>query len=310
MQPVQSRRELENLLPEGCLFFDEPMKKHTSFRIGGQAEILVLPQTNSQIIAVIDYARRQQIPYIIMGNGTNLLVKDGGIRGIVIKLAKNFGRISLKGQEMNAQAGASLNGAAELACRKGLKGLEFAAGIPGTFGGAVSMNAGAYDGEMKDVITSATVLKQDNAIEVWSAEELGFAYRKSRVITEGAVLLEVTLHLEKDDPAKIRERMNHLLSLRKAKQPLQYPSAGSTFKRPPGHYAGALIEKAGLKGFRIGDAQVSPLHAGFIINLGNATARDVIRLIEAIQEAVLTQFGILLEPEVRIVGEEIKDRPD
>jgi UDP-N-acetylmuramate dehydrogenase len=310
VQPVQSRRELENLLPEGCLFFDEPMKKHTSFRIGGQAEILVLPQTNSQIIAVIDYARRQQIPYIIMGNGTNLLVKDGGIRGIVIKLAKNFGRISLKGQEMNAQAGASLNGAAELACRKGLKGLEFAAGIPGTFGGAVSMNAGAYDGEMKDVITSATVLKQDNAIEVWSAEELGFAYRKSRVITEGAVLLEVTLHLEKDDPAKIRERMNHLLSLRKAKQPLQYPSAGSTFKRPPGHYAGALIEKAGLKGFRIGDAQVSPLHAGFIINLGNATARDVIRLIEAIQEAVLTQFGILLEPEVRIVGEEIKDRPD
>lgn len=310
MQPVQSRRELENLLPEGCLFFDEPMKKHTSFRIGGQAEILVLPQTNSQIIAVIDYARREQIPYIIMGNGTNLLVKDGGIRGIVIKLAKNFGRISLKGQEMNAQAGASLNGAAELACRKGLKGLEFAAGIPGTFGGAVSMNAGAYDGEMKDVITSATVLKQDNAIEVWSAEELGFAYRKSRVITEGAVLLEVTLHLEKDDPAKIRERMNHLLSLRKAKQPLQYPSAGSTFKRPPGHYAGALIEKAGLKGFRIGDAQVSPLHAGFIINLGNATARDVIRLIEAIQEAVLTQFGILLEPEVRIVGEEIKDRPD
>ena len=310
MQPVQSRRELENLLPEGCLFFDEPMKKHTSFRIGGQAEILVLPQTNSQIIAVIDYARRHQIPYIIMGNGTNLLVKDGGIRGIVIKLAKNFGRISLKGQEMNAQAGASLNGAAELACRKGLKGLEFAAGIPGTFGGAVSMNAGAYDGEMKDVITSATVLKQDNAIEVWSAEELGFAYRKSRVITEGAVLLEVTLHLEKDDPAKIRERMNHLLSLRKAKQPLQYPSAGSTFKRPPGHYAGALIEKAGLKGFRIGDAQVSPLHAGFIINLGNATARDVIRLIEAIQEAVLTQFGILLEPEVRIVGEEIKDRPD
>lgn len=310
MQPVQSRRELENLLPEGCLFFDEPMKKHTSFRIGGQAEILVLPQTNSQIIAVIDYARRQQIPYIIMGNGTNLLVKDGGIRGIVIKLAKNFGRISLRGQEMNAQAGASLNGAAELACRKGLKGLEFAAGIPGTFGGAVSMNAGAYDGEMKDVITSATVLKQDNAIEVWSAEELGFAYRKSRVITEGAVLLEVTLHLEKDDPAKIRERMNHLLSLRKAKQPLQYPSAGSTFKRPPGHYAGALIEKAGLKGFRIGDAQVSPLHAGFIINLGNATARDVIRLIEAIQEAVLTQFGILLEPEVRIVGEEIKDRPD
>ncbi len=310
MQPVQSRRELENLLPEGCLFFDEPMKKHTSFRIGGQAEILVLPQTNSQIIAVIDYARREQIPYIIMGNGTNLLVKDGGIRGIVIKLAKNFGRISLRGQEMNAQAGASLNGAAELACRKGLKGLEFAAGIPGTFGGAVSMNAGAYDGEMKDVITSATVLKQDNAIEVWSAEELGFAYRKSRVITEGAVLLEVTLHLEKDDPAKIRERMNHLLSLRKAKQPLQYPSAGSTFKRPPGHYAGALIEKAGLKGFRIGDAQVSPLHAGFIINLGNATARDVIRLIEAIQEAVLTQFGILLEPEVRIVGEEIKDRPD
>jgi UDP-N-acetylmuramate dehydrogenase len=310
VQPVQSRRELENLLPEGCLFFDEPMKKHTSFRIGGQAEILVLPQTNSQIIAVIDYARREQIPYIIMGNGTNLLVKDGGIRGIVIKLAKNFGRISLKGQEMNAQAGASLNGAAELACRKGLKGLEFAAGIPGTFGGAVSMNAGAYDGEMKDVITSATVLKQDNAIEVWSAEELGFAYRKSRVITEEAVLLEVTLHLEKDDPAKIRERMNHLLSLRKAKQPLQYPSAGSTFKRPPGHYAGALIEKAGLKGFRIGDAQVSPLHAGFIINLGNATARDVIRLIEAIQEAVLTQFGILLEPEVRIVGEEIKDRPD
>ena len=310
MQPVQSRRELGNLLPEGCLFFDEPMKKHTSFRIGGQAEILVLPQTNSQIIAVIDYARREQIPYIIMGNGTNLLVKDGGIRGIVIKLAKNFGRISLRGQEMNAQAGASLNGAAELACRKGLKGLEFAAGIPGTFGGAVSMNAGAYDGEMKDVITSATVLKQDNAIEVWSAEELGFAYRKSRVITEGAVLLEVTLHLEKDDPAKIRERMNHLLSLRKAKQPLQYPSAGSTFKRPPGHYAGALIEKAGLKGFRIGDAQVSPLHAGFIINLGNATARDVIRLIEAIQEAVLTQFGILLEPEVRIVGEEIKDRPD
>ncbi len=310
MQPVQVRREIESLLPEGCVFFDEPMKKHTSFRIGGEAEILVLPQTTSQIVAVIDFARHRQIPYIIIGNGTNLLVRDGGIRGIVIKLSRNFGRISLKGQEMEAQTGASLNGAAELACRKGLAGLEFAAGIPGTFGGAVSMNAGAYDGEMKDVIRSATVLNKDNAIEVWSAEELGFAYRHSRIIAEGAVLLEVTLHLEKDDPARIRERMNHFLALRKAKQPLQYPNAGSTFKRPPGHYAGALIEKAGLKGLRIGDAQVSPLHAGFIINLGNATAKDVIRLIERIQETVLAQFGVLLEPEIRIVGEDNENRPD
>jgi UDP-N-acetylmuramate dehydrogenase len=296
--------EIRALIPAQYVLPQEPMTNHTSFRIGGPADLLVLPQTAEQIIKIIDFCRRNGIPHLVIGNGSNLLVRDGGIRGIVIKIAANFSQIQVQDRRIKAQAGASLNSIAFLACRKGLTGLEFAAGIPGTIGGAVYMNAGAYNGEMKDVLVQATILTTAGRVETWSAEKLGLAYRHSNVSAQRGIVLDVLLELQKKDPESIRTEIRRLLALRKAKQPLDWPSAGSTFKRPPDNYAGALIEKAGLKGARIGDAQVSNRHAGFIINKGHATAQDVIQLIKHIQKTVYDKFGVQLEPEVRIVGED------
>ncbi|MGI6037833.1 MAG: UDP-N-acetylmuramate dehydrogenase [Limnochordia bacterium] len=296
--------EIRALIPAQYVLPQEPMTNHTSFRIGGPADLLVLPQTAEQIIKIIDFCRRNGIPHLVIGNGSNLLVRDGGIRGIVIKIAANFSQIQVQDRRIKAQAGASLNSIAFLACRKGLTGLEFAAGIPGTIGGAVYMNAGAYNGEMKDVLVQATILTTAGRVETWSEEELGLAYRHSNVSAQRGIVLDVLLELQKKDPESIRTEIRRLLALRKAKQPLDWPSAGSTFKRPPDNYAGALIEKAGLKGARIGDAQVSNRHAGFIINKGHATAQDVIQLIKHIQKTVYDKFGVQLEPEVRIVGED------
>ena len=280
------------------------MKKHTSFRIGGPADIMVLPTDPQEIRYVIQLCKELSIPFYVMGNGSNLLVRDKGIRGLVMKIASNFSDIKIEGTKVTAQAGVLLSVLSKKTAQHSLKGLEFASGIPGTLGGAVAMNAGAYGGEMKDVVTSVWAMDYSGNDRRLDYDDLKFGYRTSAIQQDKLIVIEVDMQLEEGDKQESMELIAELTRRRREKQPLSYPSAGSTFKRPVGYYAGKLIQDAGLKGLRVGDAQVSDLHAGFIINLGNATAKDVLELIQIVKEKVKSEFNVDMQPEIKIIGEE------
>jgi len=295
---------LQEIIPPEQILWDEPMRNHTSFRIGGPADALLMPRDPEELARVIRYCREFAVPYYVIGQGTNLLVRDGGVRGAVIKLASPLDNITFQGMRAEAGAGATLRELCRQAMERGLSGLEFACGIPGSVGGAVCMNAGAYDGEMKDVVVSARVLDENGSIEVWDAERLGFGYRSSALQGRQAVILSAAFLLKPDNPEAIRERMEDYDRRRRARQPLDLPSAGSVFRRPPGRFVGPMIEELGLKGYRVNDAQVSEMHAGFIVNRGQARAADVLRLVEIIREKVMEKFQVWLELEIKVIGEE------
>jgi len=284
--------------------YHEPLRAHTTFGIGGVADALYVPQGIAELKKAAAMARSQGIPVTIIGQGSNLLVQDGGIRGLVIKLSGTLDWVEIHGNEVAAGCGVLLSTLAHRAAEAALTGLEFAAGIPGTLGGAVSMNAGAYDGEMKDVVKSVLVLTAEGQEELLTLDELAFGYRQSALQTKNLIAIETRLALKPGSRDLIYAKIEDLNRRRREKQPLTWPSAGSVFKRPPGHFAGTLIEQAGLKGHRIGGAEVSTLHAGFIVNVGQATAKDVKALICHIQLVVKEKFGVCLEPEIRIIGEE------
>lgn len=297
-------RELfKDIYSENQIEFNANMSEHIYFKVGGPADVLLVPNTKEQLVETIKVCKENNIPYYVIGNGSNLLVKDGGMRGVVIKLTE-INKISSSNGKITAETGALLKDVSKEALDNNLTGLEFACGIPGSIGGAVFMNAGAYNGEIKDVIESAEVLTQDGEIVTYNKEELNLGYRTSRVMKENAIVLEAVFALENGDHEKIKARVDDLTEKRESKQPLEYPSAGSTFKRPEGYFAGKLIQDAGLKGYSIGGAAVSEKHSGFVINKGNATAKDVLDLIAHIQKEVKKQFGVDLYPEVRIIGEE------
>ena len=285
-----------------AVFCQEPMKKHTTFRIGGPTAYFCRPETAEQLAQTIKACREQKMPWYILGNGSNVLVSDRGYNGVVIQLFRNMDAVRIEGCCLEAEAGALLSRAANLAAKAGLTGLEFASGIPGTLGGALVMNAGAYGGEMKDVVKEAVVLDDQGELLHLTGEELELGYRTSIIARKGYVVLRVSLCLEKGDPDVIEARMQELKEARTAKQPLEYPSAGSTFKRPQGYFAGKLIMDAGLRGYRCGGAQVSEKHCGFVINTGDATAADVLGVIHHVQEEVKRCAGVDLEMEVKTLG--------
>lgn len=294
---------LQNLIGEAKVFENEPMSSHTTFRIGGAADYFVLPETAEDVANVLKLCRQENVPYFILGNGSNLLVGDKGFRGVVIQLYKNFDGIEIQGTKVTARSGAMLIRVAKEAGKAGLTGLEFASGIPGTIGGAMVMNAGAYGGEMKDVVTSVTVLTKDGEIKTLKGSEMNFRYRGSIIEEKDYIVLEAVMELKKGKAEEIQARMEELSAQRKQKQPLEYPSAGSTFKRPEGYFAGKLIMDTGLAGYRVGGAQVSEKHCGFVINAGGATAADVMQLMKDVSDKVEEKFGVALEPEVKRIGE-------
>ena len=287
--------------PRARVLENEPLARHTTFRVGGPADVLFLPESAEELRRAMELAREVGEDCLVIGNGSNLLVRDGGVRGLVIKLAGPMSGVSVEGTAIRAQAGASLSQVSRAALQASLTGLEFASGIPGSLGGALAMNAGAYGGELSQVVREATALL-DGEVRTLSREELAMGYRTSRLLREGGIVLSAVLDLKEGDASEIAETMDELNRRRREKQPLSFPSAGSTFKRPEGYFAGALIEQAGLKGYAIGGAQVSEKHAGFLINRGGATASDLLRLIEYVQERVYAQSGVRLETEVRICG--------
>lgn len=289
---------------KGCIRLDEPMKYHTSFKIGGLADILVAPEGVEALLKTISLCREQRVPYFVMGNGTNLLVRDKGIRGVVIQVYGNLSGFEITGCRVRAEAGVLLSKLASAALNHGLSGLEFASGIPGTLGGAVTMNAGAYNGEMKDIVVKTDYLDGQGNVRTLEGAEHRFGYRTSFIQEQGGVVLCSELLLKEGRTEEIRALMEDLAARRRQKQPLEMPSAGSVFKRPQGHFTGQLIENCGLKGFCCGGAQVSPKHCGFIVNTGEATAEDVLGLIAQIRDKVRTAYGVELETEIRIVGEE------
>lgn len=290
----------------GCaVFADEPMSRHTSFRIGGNADLLVAVNESEQLAGLLELAKEKELPMMMVGNGSNLLVSDAGIRGVVARLTGEFGAVEYLGDGLlRAGAGASLSNFCLAALENSLTGLEFAWGIPGSVGGAVFMNAGAYGGEMKDVVTEVEYVTADGFIDKLTNEQCGFVYRGSFFQQSDCIITSVTVKLNEGDADKIKATMDDILGRRKDKQPLEMPSAGSVFKRPEGHFAGGLIEQCGLKGYSIGGAQVSEKHAGFIVNKGGATCKDVLDLIKHIQDTVLANTGVTLECEVRPVGEQ------
>lgn len=288
----------------GTVLFNEPMKNHTTFRIGGPCEVLVEPETEEQILNVLNLIKENNLRYMVIGNGSNLLVKDIGIKGVVLKILDKFSEIKINGTEIIANSGAKLSKIAKIAIENELKGFEFASGIPGSIGGAVTMNAGAYGFEMKDVIKSVRVIEKALTIKEYSKDEMNFKYRNSKVQDDNLIVLSVIIQLEKGNIEEITENYNEYTRLRKMKQPLEYCSAGSTFKRPVGFYAGKLINDSGLRGYRYKDAQVSEKHCGFIINRGNADFEQVYTLIKTVQDKVYEKFNVMLEHEVKIVGGE------
>ena len=298
----QFLEKLKTIVGEEHFFLEEPLKKHTTFRIGGPAEVFVSPDL-VQLPLIVRLCKEYDISYTVIGNGSNLLVGDKGVRGLVIELGKPAEEIAVIGNKMIVGAGTMLGKAASAAAARGLTGMEFAAGIPGSIGGAVVMNAGAYGGEMKDIIESVTVIDEEGQELELSLEELELSYRHSCIVEKHYLVTEVTLQLQRGEEEAIRARMAELREQRMAKQPLEYPSAGSTFKRPEGYFAGKLIMDAGLKGYRVGGAQVSEKHAGFVINTGDATAADVRELITDVAAQVKEKFGVTLEPEVKMIGE-------
>lgn len=279
------------------------MKNYVHFRVGGPADILLIPENKEQVIKSIQICKENNIPYYVVGNGSNLLVKDGGVKGVVIKL-NEVKNIKILDETIEAECGAMLKDVSIEALKNSLTGFEFACGIPGTVGGAVFMNAGAYNGEVSHVIESAEVIDNNGEIKVLSREELELGYRSSIVMKKNYVVLSARFKLVHGEVRKIKEVVDDLTYKRESKQPLEYPSAGSTFKRPTGYYAGKLIQDAGLKGYSIGGAAVSEKHSGFVINKNNATAKDILNLIAHIQDEVKQQFGVDLHPEVRIIGED------
>ena len=281
----------------------EPMDLHTSFRCGGAADLFVTPGSLGELMNVLDLVRTKNIPYLVLGNGSNVLFKDGGYHGVVIRIGEGMDRVRIEGQTVFAEPGVSLAKLAKMAAEEGLSGLEFACGIPGSLGGAVFMNAGAYDHELKEVLLSVSSINHLGMMKDRKAEDCGLGYRHSIFMENGEVILGVKLFLKPDSRMDISDRMKEYTLRRNSKQPVHLPSAGSFFKRPEGHFAGKLIEDAGLKGLQIGGAQVRPMHAGFIVNNGGATATDVLDLMRVVQETVLDKSGVMLEPEVRIVGE-------
>ena len=283
--------------------FEEPMREHTTFRVGGNAEVFIAPDSIDKICRILDICREYGLPCHVIGNGSNLLVGDRGVRGVVLQIYKNFSGMSVQDTRIWVQAGALLAKTAVFAAEHGLTGLEFASGIPGTVGGAVTMNAGAYGGERKDVISQVRILDPEGKLRTFSVEELQLGYRTSLIQKQGCLVVEAELALTRGEPEKIYGRMEELKAARKEKQPIEFASAGSTFKRPEGYFAGKLIMDAGLRGYSVGDAQVSEKHCGFVINRGEATAAQVMELIEHIQAEVLLKFGVKLEMEVKRLGD-------
>lgn len=294
---------LMDIIEDNRIYTNEPMKKHTTFRVGGDADYFVVPKTKEEVKGVVALCRELDMPYYVLGNGSNLLVGDKGYRGVIIQIYKEMNGIWVEGDKITVQAGALLSKIGSVALEAGLTGFEFAAGIPGTMGGAVVMNAGAYGGEMKDILESATVLTPEGEIRVLSNQELELGYRTSIVAKKNYIVLEATVALQKGEKDAIKARMDELRIQRTTKQPLEYPSAGSTFKRPEGYFAGKLIQDAGLRGFQVGGAQVSEKHCGFVINKENATAKDVWELMQQVSAIVKEKFGVELEPEVKRLGE-------
>lgn len=295
---------LRTIIPQENILISEPMKKHTSFKIGGPADALIFPKDESQISHIVKSCVDAGYPYYVMGNGTNLLVRDKGIRGVVINTCRFLDECSVNQYIITAGAGTLLSKIANVALNAELTGMEFAAGIPGSLGGAIYMNAGAYGGEMKDIVVETHYLTEEGEIRTVKAEEHEFGYRKSIFQNQGCIILKSIIRLNRGKREDIKELMDDLSLRRRTKQPMGLPSAGSVFKRPEGFFAGKLIEDSGLKGFRLGGAEVSTLHAGFIVNTANATADDVLGLIEHIRNTVMKNFNVELQPEIRIIGED------
>lgn len=280
----------------------EPLRTHTTFRIGGPAAYYFIPEREEEIIEALDFAKEKGLSYYVIGKGSNMLFSDDGFDGVIIEIGKGLEKIEISDDGVvTAQAGVSLAYMASRLASKGLKGFAFAGGIPGTLGGGVAMNAGAYGGEIKDCIVSAKILTKEGERIVLDKEALQLSYRNSVILQKGYLVLEATFSFEKGNPAEIQEEIKELNKRRREKQPLEYPSAGSTFKRPEGYFAGKLIQDAGLKGFSVGDAQVSEKHSGFVINRGNATTQDILTLVQEVQEKVFQDFGVKLEMEVKVV---------
>lgn len=284
------------------ILYNEPMARHTTFKVGGPADYLVRPRNAEEIRAAIDAAKEVNARWWIIGCGSDLLVSDAGLRGLVIEIGERMADISIEGNKVHVEAGATNEAVAEAACAAGLTGYEFASGIPGSIGGAAIMNAGAYEGEFKDVARSVLCLNTEGTLQEVSAEEADWSYRHSMMGDKSFIVLEVTLELQPDDPSSIRARMDDLAQRRSSKQPLEMASAGSTFKRPTGYFAGKLIQDSGMQGHTVGGAQVSTKHAGFVVNTGSATASDVAQVIRDVQAAVKEQFDVTLETEVKMWG--------
>ncbi|WP_448863973.1 UDP-N-acetylmuramate dehydrogenase [Dorea sp.] len=296
-------KKLESILTEEQVKIEEPMKNHTTFRVGGPAAYFVMPRTAEEVAKVTELCAQENVPYYIVGNGSNLLVSDKGYDGVIIQIYKQMSQVEVKGREIYAQAGALLSMVAKRALDTELAGFEFAAGIPGTLGGACVMNAGAYGGEMKDVLKSVTVLDKDGNVKKLAKDELELGYRTSVIAKKGYIVLDAVIELKEGKAEEIKALMDDLKERRITKQPLEYPSAGSTFKRPEGYFAGKLIQDADLRGFQVGGAQVSEKHCGFVINKDGATASDVMELMRQVSDKVYDKFGVRLEPEVKRLGE-------
>lgn len=292
-----------NLLGNEKVRINEPMNRHTTFRIGGPADYFLLPSSSEEVKGILEICKEESLQYFILGNGSNLLVSDEGYRGVIIQLYRNYGGLTVEGTEIRAGAGVLLSQIAATARNESLTGFEFAGGIPGTLGGAVVMNAGAYGGELKDVLKEAVVMDREGNIFTVPVEKLAMGYRTSLVKTAGYLVLEAVIFLKKGSQEEIRDTMKDLADRRISKQPLEYPSAGSTFKRPEGYFAGKLIMDSGLRGYTHGGAQVSEKHCGFVINTGGATARDVCELMEHVQKTVYEKYNVKLEPEVKFLGD-------
>lgn len=286
------------------ILFNEPMKNHTTFKIGGPADIMVIPQNEDELVEAVKICRENDINYLIMGNGSNLLIKDGGIRGVVIKINEGFNNIEVNDRKLYCQSGALLATISKVALKHSLEGFEFASGIPGTMGGAITMNAGAYGGEMKDVVSKVRALDKMGNIKEYNNKEMDFRYRNSRVWDEGLIVLGVELELKDGDYSTIDEKIKDLTYQRTSKQPLELPSGGSTFKRPEGYFAGKLIDDSGLRGLRYGGAQVSEKHCGFVVNVDNASCKEVLHLVSVIQKVVRDKFNVELEMEIKPLGED------
>lgn len=293
---------LEKAFP-GQFQINAPMARYTTFRVGGPADILVSPNTQEEVCTLLQAIQAEQVPCTILGNGSNVLVLDKGIRGVVVKLGNALDELSIEGTRITVEAGVLLSRLANAAAAAGLAGLEFASGIPGSLGGAILMNAGAYGGEIGNLVRTVTVVDPRGQVRTLSREQMDFRYRHSVVMDSGDTILAATLELTPGDPAAIQDRIRELTQKRISKQPLNFPSAGSTFKRPPGYFAAALIDQAGLRGYRVGDAQVSEKHTGFVVNRGHATATQILQLMDDVKERVHAVSGVWLEPEVRILGE-------